>query len=304
MAADPRANAVHQSTIKSVLDICSWKFYLESIVGLPKGTGWDALVGTSVHHAIEQHERARIAARHAGRAPDLPSLHAMQLEAGQWLVDNDIGPTHDYGDGRPACVESAQGAADACLAHWWNGTIPVGQPGGGGTLRDRVMGWTPVAVEPYFRVWTGLDQPLGGWIDGVYLKPDGQYVLVDNKTAKNYGRWPTDGSVDRTQPAMYSSAVVKATNMPMWGDMPSFEFHIMRTMPGSNSRFEGVRVIEVQCDDLDVEWIDLRARQTLDVINSGSFEPCTDTPLCAPRWCSFWGAEGSPCPARPEGYSE
>lgn len=300
--SDPRAGAVHQSTVKSVLDVCSWKWALESLWGWPKSTGWDALVGTSVHHAIELHEQERIDARRQRRNPLLPDMYDMQLEAEGWLWGNDIGETPDYGDGRPRDIVGAIEASRHCLEHWSCSPIPEGQPGAGGTLRDRVLGWEPVAVEPYFKVWTGLAQPLGGWIDGVYLKPDGQYVLVDNKTAFKYGRWPLDGTVDRTQPAMYASAVVKATNLPVWGELPSFEFHIMRTVPGSNSRFEGVRVIDVQCDHLDGAWAQERARQTLEVIDTGQFVPNTSTPLCSPRWCPHFAAPGSPCPERPEGY--
>lgn len=296
-----RQQAWHQSSVKELTAGCPHKWKLRYVDGLDDPSGWPAVVGTSVHAAVEAHEQERIDARREHREPRAVSEDEMVAAAHAELEANDAGEQHDYGDGRPYNLETAKAAIATAVGHWWHQEIPAGQPGAGGTIRERLLAWTPVAVEPHFRVWlAGLSKPMGGWIDGVYLDDQGRWVLVDSKTADNYGRWPTDGSVTRLQPAQYALGASLACNLPMW-ELPRFEFQIMRTRAGSNSRFEGVRVIGVEPDTLDVEGVKGQMREAEAIALAGVFPPEPERmgPLCSARWCSFFEAPGSPCPARP-----
>lgn len=293
-----RQKALHQSTVKELTEGCQHKWKLRYVDGLDDPSGWDALVGTAAHHAIELHEQERIDAR-VERRPVSDAVcdsAGMESAAFAWLAENDAGRRKDYGDGRPYDLATARMATKAAIANWWLAVIPDGQPGAGGTLRDRLLEWEPVQVEPHFRVWTErLRKPLGGWIDGVYRKPDGTIVLVDQKTAFKYSRWPLDGTVGRLQPAQYALGALWSAGLPVHSLPVEFEFHISRTTTGSNSRFEAVRVISVTVDRHDVAWAVSRASDALEVIDSGVFVPNTGTPLCSERWCSFYASPA--CPA-------
>jgi len=297
-----RQQAYHQSTVKELTGGCSWKWKLRYIDGLEDPSGWPALIGTNAHAAFELHEQERIDARLEGRPSVEVSEDQMVAAAQAALAAADIGEQEDYGDGRPYNLATAQAAVERAVTYWWHEPIPAGQPGAGTTIRDRVMAWVPVAVEPHFRVWVpGLSKPIGGWIDGVYFDPDARrFRLVDEKTADNFGRWPTDGTVSRLQPAQYALGAKLSTSLPVW-DLPAWEFHVMRTRPKGNSRFQAVRVIPVDVDEHDVDWIIGKVREADAIVQAGAFQPEPDKmgPLCSKRWCPFFEAAGSPCPARP-----
>lgn len=298
-----RQQALHQSTIKELTGGCSWQWKLRYIDELPDKAGWPAIIGTDVHAAVELHEQERIDARLERRKPVLPSEDQMVAAAHAELEQHDIGEQHDYQDGRPYNLETAKAALERAISYWWHEPIPAGQPGAGGTIRERLLSMLPVAVEPHFKVWLpGLSKPIGGWIDGVYHDPEAKrFRLVDSKTADNFGRWPTDGSVARLQPAQYALGALLSPNLPIWRELPEFEFQVMRTRPRGNSRFEGVRVIPVELSELDSAWVVEQAQRADQIITTRAFrpEPEKKGPLCSPRWCSFHSAPGSPCPAFP-----
>ncbi|MGH3441931.1 MAG: PD-(D/E)XK nuclease family protein [Nitriliruptorales bacterium] len=293
------------------LDTCGWRFKLRYIDGLDEPASWNMETGTAVHAAVEAHESERLrwwASR--GAEGDREGLH---LDALRMLAEehteakrHDLPDEHDYEDGRPFTFETATEAAWRALEAWWHAPIPKGQPGEGGSLRDRAMAWRPVAFEPRFRVWVPdvAPRPLLGFIDGLYLDLEtGEFVEVDYKIALKLDGWKKDGKGKRLQPTLYGAASPLAPNLPVRAT-PRFEYHVMRYAQGKNANFQAVRVIPINVDELDREWVDGKVRAAEERLAAGDFTPNPDSNLCSPRWCPHYAAPGSPCPARPEGYTE
>lgn len=290
------------STLDNLLDGCAWQVYLERFAGLriehdhPR-----AAVGTAYHAALEAHEEQRRLWHYSGgRAGDPDGIHrelALRL-AFDVLSRLPAAWTDDY--------PSVQGHDEVhtAVTHWWDAPIPGGQPGAGGSIRDRLVGWKPVAVESGFTLHTEASaRPLRGFPDAIYVTlgrdelDAGTLVVVDHKQAKNFGRYPTDGSKQRLQGAMYARAARDATNLPgsRRRGLPLAEFHISRVLEGSNSRFQPVRVLQVQATDADVELIDRRMGIGDAAVAAGEFPKNPDWFLCKPEWCPHHVEAGGTC---------
>lgn len=290
------------STIKNLVDGCQHQWFLEKIVGLPNPTTTDAARGIAYHGGIELHEQNRQLWHYTGGLlgdPEGASFEQM-IDASHAQLDGLI-ERSDRID--PAAARSA---IDAALTNWWNKRIPEGQPGAGGTLRDRVMGWRPVAVEQEFRLFndpTVTSRPTKGFPDVVYYDDTGdtpQVVVVDHKSAKNHGKYPHDGEGLTPQKAMYLRAIRRAPGLPGLDLWPArFEFHISRVTQGAKSTFEAVRVVSLPESEWDAPTLDGRyqmAEQTYgENMAAGVWPKNPSSWLCSPKWCAFHVGAGGQC---------
>lgn len=292
------------STVSDLLDLCAYRVGLNKIVGLDRPTNGRLAVGTAYHAAIEMHEHTRRAWRRYGGtkgAEDGVPVDTMLEAARTALALEDVEWEDD-----DLTLTDAIGMVEAAVTHWYETPIPDGQAGAGGSLRDRVLGWQPIAVETWWDLWLPPDTslPIRGACDCVYLKPDGTLVVVDHKSANRFGKWRLDAEGIRDQAAMYVLAAKLSPKLPVWRDvMPEFEYHIARTETGKTARFEGARVVQVDVDQVDLDYVQDRVGSAHLQVLEDRWDKNPDAWICTPKWCPFHQDAGGPCdPHAPNEY--
>lgn len=296
MAADRwKPTAWSHSSVETMLGGCPYQLGLERIMGLPTWDHPKAAIGTAYHAAIEFHEQCRLAWRTGVPfgAPEGCSQEEMQSAARQALDRCNVRWTDKIS---PA---DAREQIDTAIEHWWSTPIPDGQPGAGGSLRDRIMRWEPVAIERRYGIHR-LDvtaRRISGIPDVVYTRGH-DLTIVDHKSTYDFQRYPLDGNTVRTQAANYSRACVEAVNLPPImrpADWPPVEVHIARTKSGKRADFEAARVVQVQPTDEDMRLVDQRMRLADQQAAAGNWNKNPDWFLCKPEWCPFHMDAGGPC---------
>lgn len=262
-SVNARKNRWHQSTLSSLLDGCSWQYFLTYIQGLDQGLKPFAAVGTAFHHAVEHHELRRMKSQET-------TLQEMKNVGTEELLSA-IKGTDD------ATVETLQGNLVAALTNWYE------------VHRDTVLQWEPVAIEPEFTLpLVDGARPIGGYIDAIYRDPaDGRLFIVDHKTAKNFDRWRS-GDGHRTQAAMYAVALVLSPDFPDITELPEMVYMVTRTSRSTRKDFERARIVRVQPDIEDVALLGARIRQAENLVATGAYKKKTDWPLCSATWCPFY----------------
>lgn len=273
-----RQGAHHQSAIETILDGCSWSYYLNNILQIETSPKPYSLVGTNFHSAIELHELARIAELTPMSLEDMIDYAITNIKKDidkipqQFMVDKKGDQLDLY-----SMVSSA-------LTNWYSAPLKDGAP----SHREWLLQFKPVAIEPYFKVSlvTGAD-PIAGWIDGVYQKEDGTYFIVDQKTAGDFSRWNHSGDGHRYQATMYAVALILSEDFPEIKDLSGLEMHylVSRTRVGN---VEKARRIIVKPELDDVSLLGSRIREVETIVANNLYKTKTDSPLCSPRFCSFY----------------
>ncbi len=289
------------STIKGLVDDCQHQWALKKIAGLPDPSGTAAARGVAYHGGVELHEQRRADWHYSGgRIGDRFGADMDEMiEACHRQLDA-LAAESDRID-----MGEARAAVEAATRNWWEAVIPDGQPGAGGTLRQRVMAWQPIAVEREFRLWNDPDVtrlPTKGFPDVVYLDSTGdrpEVVVVDHKSATSHNRYPHDGEGLTPQKAMYLRALRRAPGLPGLSMWPArFEFHIARVTVGTKSNFQGVRVVSLPEQQWDGDILDGRYRMAEQALADGLANGFPKNPgwnLCSPKWCVFHRGAGGPC---------
>lgn len=273
-----------KSGLSSIVDGCSWQSFLSKVLGLADPGTPATLAGTAYHAALELHERARIL-NLRGADVQLPDLGELQEVAGR-VVEEGAGEIPDeqwhlHGS-EPALVADS---AMVALNHWWH----TPYDGDGESLRDRLMGMRPVLAEPYFRTPTDWSaRPLHGYIDWAgYDHATGEWVIVDHKSARSYGRWPRDGAGHEVEAAAYTVGALRAAGIPVSGPV-RMEWHVTRTSEGQNARFEGARLVTRKVDQYDEMLLSDHVKIADRTVDEGLFQTNPGWNLCSQRWCPFW----------------
>jgi hypothetical protein len=280
-AVSSRQGAHHQSSLETILDGCSWQYYLSYIRELPQPPKPHALAGTSFHTAVELHERARMA------GTPLPTMQQMTDCAAEVIMaDVDrIPPQLMVGKyDEPWDADTLIDMAGNAVHNWYSARLKDGSK----PHREWLLDFEPVAVEPYFNLKLVEDAaPIGGWIDGVYRRPTGELLLVDQKTAGDFSRWHQDGEGHRYQATMYGVALVLSDDFPEVTELDGLEMHylVSRTRGGQVERARRV-VVTPQLDD--VALLGNRIRQVEQIIKTNNFAPNPAWNLCSPRFCAFY----------------
>ena len=284
------------STLATVLDGCTWQAWLDKAIGAPSGPRDHprSAAGTAIHAGIELHERRR-RLHHYTRGRHGDPSGCVYDEAVQAALDELAGCDVAWD---AASYDKAVAEVHAGMDSWWNAPIPDGQPGAGGTMRQRVLAWRPVTIEERWTVWAPeyTARPIVGAADGVYLDELGDVVIVDIKTAKDFRRYDHDGSKQRLQAAMYAWAAGQSPLLPARpGVLPRVEFHVARVTEARNTRFEPCRVVAVQPDVGDVELIGQRLAAADAIIAAGRVDKNPEWFLCKPEWCQHHVDAGGTC---------
>ena len=256
-AVASRQGRWHQSTLSSLLDGCSWQYFLTYIAGVEQGLKPHAAVGTAYHAAVELSEIARRYNLHTTKEQLLLNAHE---ELDKVTTDP------EFHTNLSACVEN----------YWTH-------------IRPYLEQFEAVALEPEFTInLVEGAKPIGGYIDGVYRDPrDGQVFIIDHKTVGNYNRWRNTDS-HRHQAAMYSVAMVLSDEFPEITELPEMRYLLVRTSLGTRSNFEPFRILTVQPDMEDVRMLGDRIREAEQKVRDQEFKKKTDWPLCSPKWCSYY----------------
>lgn len=292
------------STITELLDGCAYRSGLRSIVKLPSPQNGRLALGTAFHSGVEAHEAQRILYRLSkgkkGSWEGLP-LPVMVALSIQLLEESDVDWETD-----DLTIEQAIEGVESCLTNWWAAPIPEGNPGAGESLRDRVMKWEPIQQEQRWKLWVPplSSLPVVGFLDAVYLTPEGNLVAVDYKSAGNFNKWKLDGNSNRDQGALYVLAMLQSPHFPIKGTAkPLFENHVVRTTVGKTKKFEGARLVPIDVDEIDLEYIRSRIAQAHKVQLEGRWEKNPKSFFCSAKWCPYHKDAGGECdPLGPNEY--
>lgn len=279
-AVASREGAHHQSSLETILDGCSFQYYLGNVLNIPQPPKPHSVVGTSFHSAVELHERARMSG-----AP-LPSKQDM-LDYAVNLIEaeaDDIPTVMMVGKkGEEWSKDTLFDMAGAAVENWYYAKLKDG----GVPHREWLLDYEPVAIEPYFRMdLVDGTFPIGGWMDGVYRKKTGEVFVVDQKTAGDFSRWPEDGSGHRNQATMYTVALLLSPDFPEV-TVYDIEMHylVSRTRVGNVER---ARRVMVKPDFGDVAYMGKRIRQAQHIIDTQDYVPNPAWNLCSARFCPFY----------------
>lgn len=249
-----------KSSLKSLLDGCSWQWALQKLGGLDSPSGPHASAGTGLHAALEAHEQARIDGQ------------PFTFEQGLQLA---VTVGHQEGLQVPAQWQRMHGDAQTAATWagdmwctWWESDV-----------RQQLLTYTPLAVEWHFRIPVeGSDLPMRGFIDWVGRDADGVLTVIDWKSASNLRRWKNgDG-----QPLEAAAYLLGAAEWEPEGRR-RIEWHVV-SRKGEATVLVGP---QVEGDTVDPRFVGavIVAQEMLD---SRSFETNPSWNLCSDRWCPFY----------------
>lgn len=256
-AVTSRQNRWHQSTLSTLLDGCSWQYFLTYVLGIEQGVRPFAAVGTAYHSAVELREIGRL----EGRDVTLKEMIA-HAEAELLAVTDDT---------------ELLTKVRAALRNWDDHVRPY---------LDR---HTPIAIEPEFTVpLVDGAKPVGGYLDGVYRDGEtGEIFILDHKTAKDLSRWK-DADGHRHQAAMYAAAMVLSPEFPEITELPEMRYLVVRTSRSSRANFEAFREVRVRPDLEDVRVLGERIRRAEAIVASDSYVKTPEWVLCSEVWCPYY----------------
>lgn len=246
----------HQSTLSTLLDGCSWQYFLTYVLGIDQGVKPLAAVGTAYHSAIELHEVARL----EGRDVTLKEMIAHgEDELGKVTDDDEL-----------------HTKLRATIRNGYEHALPYLAP------------YEPVAIEPEFTLpLVDGAKPIGGYIDGIYRDPDtGLLFIIDHKSAKDFSRWK-DVEGHRHQAAMYAAAAVLSPDFPEITELPEMRYLVVRTSRSTRANFEPFRVLTVQPDLEDVRVLGDRIRMAEQIVAAESYKRTPEWMLCSATWCPY-----------------
>lgn len=250
----------HQSTLSSLLDGCSWQYFLTYVLELEQGHKPYAEVGTAFHSAIEYHELRR-----------KDGIDTTEKEMIDYAKEKLQASVHDE-----ELASDLNVNLQCAIKNWYE------------THRETVLNWQVVAIEPEFTLPLVDDaRPIGGYIDAVYRDDTGKLFIVDWKTAKNFDRW-RNGDGHRTQAAMYATALVLSEDFPEITELPEMVYVVTRTATSIRKDFEKGRIIKVQPSIEDVRLLGDRIRAAETIVKTEAYTTKPEWPLCSKQWCPFF----------------
>ena len=253
-----------KSTLKALLEGCSWQYALEKIYNMPShGSPYTAL-GTGFHAGIEGWEKsgrtlameevqtlAASAAFEQAKLLPMESWFAHELDP-QWVVDY---------------------AKDAVRLWWEQPYVKDGV-----TLKRITDGRECLGTEIYLEA-DHPDSPRGlqGTVDALYRDEWG-ITIVDYKTASSFRRWTYN------QPAsIEASAYMWMVAQNYEAVQYTFEWHIVspkekktRLLSAGNMTPDQLGKLSASLRDADV------------LVKYDAFRPNPDWNLCQRKWCAFY----------------
>lgn len=253
-----------KSSMKSLLEGCSWQYALEYVYNKPSNGSPHTAVGTGFHSAVEYWENNN-------RTPSMQEMQAVAVEdafdaARKLPVDLWM----EHGLDPNWVVDSVKEAV-----RLW-----VEQPyvKGGVTLQDITAGRKCLGTEIYLEA----DHPdstrgLQGTIDALYEDGYG-LTIVDYKTASSFRKWVYD-----QPPSIEASAYMWMVSQNYDACQYRFEWHIVSPKEQKTRLVSAGNMTPEQLEKLSTS---LRDADTL--VKYSAYRPNPDWNLCQRKWCAFY----------------
>ena len=283
-----RQSKFHQSGISQLLG-CPRSYALEYVAEMPTPEKPNAAAGTAFHFAAEVHERARLEGKPPVTRDEMFDLAAPELSRMEpnFVPEQLAALTVGTGKNQLAGMAALTARARASIDAFWDGAIDDE----GGTIRDLLATWEPVALEVYLSgaVVEGCRE-LGGTLDGVYRDEAGTVRLADYKTAKSLSYWNEVG--EHSQQATHYAALMVLHGAELLGEqleeLPPFEFLVLRSEPSGRKGTTVARRLTYQPMQLDVVGLGDRVRGAEWTVRDGRFLPRPEYQWCRASSCSFY----------------
>lgn len=256
-----------KSSLKSVLEGCSWQWALTHVYGLKDEGSPATVMGRAFHAALEHYEKSM-------RTATMDELikhslgvfgeDARALPVERWQL-HDITPD-----------EVVEQLCES-IRIWWE--VPCRtEDGDGPTLKELTDSRKLIAVEPYFKVpIKNSDSHLHGYMDAIHQDEQG-IVVTDYKTASSFRRWQFN-QPDSIEAAVYLHGVSEYKS-----DLPvRFEWQVVSAKEGKSRLIKGPEAGRKQAK------IVTDAVKKADVIYElDAYRQRPDWNLCSQRWCPFY----------------
>lgn len=260
-------NNWRKSTLKSLLEGCSWQWALENVYNFKGGSSPHAALGTGFHKAMEMYEVN-------GREDTLESLQSIAAETSFQICKDSISMEQWFmHELDPQWV--VDGAREA-VRLWWEQPLVKKEK----TLKDIADSRTFINSEIYLETDVSWSQRgLQGTIDAVY-RDDTHYILVDYKTASSFRKWGYEQGVTIEASVYLAMFALQPRDI----DLPvKFEWHVVSPKEGK------VRVVEGgEFGPHTVELLQDKMNQANVLYDLGAYRPRPDWNLCQEKWCAYW----------------
>ena len=255
-----------KSSLKSLLDGCSWQWALRKIYELEDHGSPQTAMGTGFHKAVEEWDKSN-------RSLSLAELEVIAAEScfeeckklpiDQWFEHGtDPEQTVDY--------------AKESVRIWWD--TPINK---GSAIREIVSEWKWLGSELYWNNYFG-DFNIHGYVDSVY-ESEREIIVVDNKTASSMRRWKYEQDMN-VEAAMYLQLAHKAQNEGLLPDKPiTFEYHVVSAKEGK-SRIINMGYMRQEAFTILHEALTEAAA----IKKHHAYRPRPDWNLCSKKYCSFF----------------
>jgi hypothetical protein len=253
-----------KSTLKSLLEGCSWQYALEHVYQKESNGSPHTAIGTGFHSAVEYWENN-------DRQPEMVELQAIaaedsfdaakKLPVDLWLEHN-VDPQW--------VVDSAREAVRLWFEQPY---VKDGVP-----LINISKGRKCLGTEIYLEA----DHPdskrgLQGTLDALYETEYG-LTIVDYKTASSFRKWTYD-----QPPSIEAAAYMWLVSQNYDSFQYSFEWHIVSPKEGKTRLVSAGNMTPDQLAKLSTS---LRDADTL--VKYSAFRPNPDWNLCQRKWCPFY----------------
>lgn len=261
-----QVDAWSKSSLKSLLDGCSWQWALRKVYGIDDYGSPQTAMGNGVHKALEhweKSERKMQVAEMQSIAADSAFKHCKELPMQQWFNHStDPQQVVDY--------------AKLAIELWSEYKMSKG-----GTLREVSENRQWLSAEDYFN-YEWKKNRIHGYTDSIY-DDDKRTVIVDYKTASSMRRWTYDQDMN-VEVAMYLALGNKAREEGRLLDKPiHFEYHVV------SPKERKTRIVEMGSMTRQAEQIlkEYLADATA-LVKRDAYRPNLDWNLCSPKYCSYF----------------
>ncbi len=255
-----------KSSLKSVLENCSWQWALRKVYKIEDHGSPQTAMGTGYHKALEEWERS-------GRTMSLSDMQSVAAEtAFEECKSLPMEQWFEHGTDPEQVIELAKESV-----RLW----AEARPNKGSTLKEIAESRTLVSVEDYFN-YEYNNYRIQGYTDAIYHDDKNIYV-VDHKTASSMRRW-TYEQKPNVEMAMYMVLAERAKEDNRIPDLPvSFEYHVSAAKEGKT------RLITCGYMNKELEQLFINALTEADAIRKNhAFRPKPDWNLCSKKYCAYF----------------
>jgi hypothetical protein len=255
-----------KSSIKSLLENCSWQWALRKVYGIEDHGSPATAMGTGFHKSVEEWEKS-------GRRMSLEEMQAVAAESAfdeckklpmsQWF---------EHATDPEQVIELAK---ESVLV--WSDT-PINK---GFTIKEMVSEWDCLGSETYWNNSWG-NFTLHGYVDTVY-ENDERVIIVDNKTASSMRRWKYDQDMN-LEASVYLALAEKAQNEGLLPDKPViFQYHVVSAKEGKARVIDMGGLTQQSFDILQASLTEAEA-----IRKHEAFRPKPNWNLCSAKYCAYF----------------